>query len=122
MSAKLALTIGAVAAAVFGLALLLLPQQMLAGFGLEAPAAAQVVSRDVGVTLLGLAVLNWRARDATGTTLRAILIANLFIQVAELVVNGVEIATGVLPGQAAPGLLIHLVLAVIFVLPLRNTI
>ncbi len=96
MSSKLALTIGAVAAALFGLALALLPQQMLSGFGLDAPAIAQVVSRDVGVTLLGLAVLNWLARDATGMALRAILIGNLFIQVAEIVVNGIEIATGAL--------------------------
>jgi hypothetical protein len=120
LSSKLALTIGAVAALVFGLALLLLPEQMLAGFGLATPSEAQILSRDLGVTLIGLAILNWMAREATGTPLRAILLANLFIQVAELVVNGAEVATAILPAQAAGGLLIHLVLAVVFALPLRR--
>src|SRR5438874_7639266 len=86
MSARVVLIIGAAAALLFGLALMLAPNQMLAGFGLEAPTAARVLSRDVGVTLLGLAVLNWLGRNAAGATLRAILAANLFIQVAELVV------------------------------------
>jgi len=108
------LIIGAVAAFVFGLALTLAPEQMLAGFGLETPAAARVLSRDVGVTLLGLAVLNWMARNATGGALRAILVANLFVQVAELVVNGIEIGVGDLPGAAAGGLAIHLILGALF--------
>ena len=110
MSTRVVLIIGAVAALLFGLALVILPAQMLAGFGLGAPAAAQVLSRDVGVTLIGLAVLNWLGRNATGGALRAILSANLFVQVAELIVNAIEIATGELPSAAAGGLLIHLVL------------
>jgi len=66
MSPKLALQIGAVLAIVFGLGLALLPAQMLAGFGLATPNEALVVSRDVGVTLVGVGVINWLARDATG--------------------------------------------------------
>jgi hypothetical protein len=114
MSTRVILVIGAVAALIFGLALVLLPAQMLAGFGLGAPGAAQVLSRDVGVTLIGLAVLNWLGRNATGEALRAILSANLFVQVAELIVNAIEIATGELPSAAAGGLLIHLVLGALF--------
>src|SRR2546430_14872595 len=114
MSTRVVLIIGAVAALLFGLALVLLPAQMLAGFGLGAPAAAQVLSRDVGVTLLGLAVLNWLGRNATGDALRAILAANLFVQVAELVINGLELAMGELPPAAAGGLVIHLVLGALF--------
>lgn len=41
-------------------------------------------------------------------------------QVAEFVVNGWEIAAGILPGAAVGGLVIHLVLAVVFVLELRR--
>src|SRR5438094_8793042 len=70
MSARAVLIIGAVAALLFGLALVLLPAQILDGFGLGAPAAAQVLSRDVGVTLIGLAVLNWFGRNATREALR----------------------------------------------------
>jgi hypothetical protein len=57
VSPKLALQIGAVLATIFGLALALLPAQMLAGFGLATPSDALVVPRDLGVTLLGLAVI-----------------------------------------------------------------
>ena len=121
MSGRLALSIGAIAAWIFGLALALLPQQMLSGFGLGTPTEAQVLSRDVGVTLIGLGIINWLARDATGTALRAVLLGNLFVQLAEIVVNGWEVATGILPGQSAGGLVIHLVLAVVFALPLRRT-
>ena len=120
MSSKLALTIGAVAALIFGAALALAPAQMLSGFGLGVPTEALVVSRDVGVTLLGLALINWLARDAAGPAVRALLIGNLFIQLAETVVNGWEVAAGILPGQAAGGLVIHLALAVVFALPLRR--
>jgi hypothetical protein len=114
MISRVVLIIGAIAALLFGLGLTLAPVQMLAGFGLGAPTVALVLSRDVGVTLLGLAVLNWLGRNATGEALRAILAANLFVQVAELVVNGLELGIGELPPAAAGGLVIHLVLGALF--------
>lgn len=77
MSPKLALSIGAAPALVFGLALTLLPSQMLGGFGLATPSEALVVSRDVGVTLIGLGIINWLGRDATGQLARALLLGNL---------------------------------------------
>ena len=120
MDPKLALQIGAVLAIVFGLGLALLPAQMLAGFGLGTPNEALIVSRDVGVTLVGVGVINWLARDATGAVLRGILIGNLVIQVLEFLVNGYELATGALPSQAAGGEIIHVVLAVVFILALRR--
>lgn len=60
------------------------------------------------------------ARDANGVALRAILVGNLFIQVAEFAVNGYELAAGTLPAQAAGGLAVHLVLGALFVLALRS--
>ena len=118
MNPRVALIIGAVAAAIFGLLLALAPATMLSGFGLRAPDEAVVLSRDVGVTLLGLAVINWMARDASGTALRAILVGNIVIQVLEFLVNGYELAIGQLPTNAAGGEVIHVVLGVIFVLGL----
>ena len=122
MSSKLALTIGAFAALIFGAALALAPEQMLSGFGLGVPIEAQVLSRDVGVTLLGLALVNWMAREATGKAVRALLIGNFFIQVAEFAVNAIEIAAGALPGLATGGLVLHLALAVVFALALRRPV
>ena len=120
MRPSLALTIGAAAGVLFGLLLLAVPVQMLSGFGLGTPTEAQIVSRDVGVTLIGLGVINWMARDAVGAPLRGLLIGNLFIQVAESFVNGWEVAAGILPPAAAGGLVLHLVLAGIFALGLRR--
>src|SRR5947209_9576774 len=107
MRPSLALSIAAVLAILFGLSLALLPAQMLTGFGLRTPDEALVVSRDVGVTLIGLGIINWLARDATGAPLRGLLWGNIFIQVAEFVVNGWEIVAGILPAAAAGGLVIH---------------
>jgi hypothetical protein len=120
VSPRLALIIGAFAAFAFGLLLTVFPATMLGGFGLGTPPEAIVVSRDVGVTLIGLGVLNWIARDATGTPLRAILVGNVVIQALEIVVNGYEIASGVLPAAAAGGLVLHLVLGAIFVLAMTR--
>jgi hypothetical protein len=112
--------IGAVAAFIFGLALTVFPTTMLAGFGLAVPDAAVVLSRDVGVTLIGLGVINWMARNATGQALRAVLVGNVVVQALELVVNAGEIAVGVLPVQVAGGLVIHLLLGAIFVLAMTR--
>jgi len=110
----MALTIGAAVAAIFGLLLVLAPAQLLAGFGLGAPTEGVIVSRDVGATLLGLAVINWLGRSAVGAGLRAIIVGNIVVQVLEIVVNGYEVLIGALPAQAAGGLIIHLVIGAIF--------
>ena len=120
VSPRLALMIGGIAALLFGLALFVSPESMLAGFGLATPAAAKVLSRDVGATLIGLGVINWMARNATGETLRALLVGNLVVQALEILINGYEIAIGDLPTQAAGGLVIHLVLGAVFVLAMRS--
>jgi hypothetical protein len=112
--------IGGVAAVLFGLALLVFPTTMLGGFGLGTPTEALVLSRDVGATLIGLGVLNWMARNATGEALRALLVGNLVVQALELVVNGYEIAAAQLPAAAAGGLVIHLVLGAIIILAMRR--
>jgi hypothetical protein len=121
VSPRLALIIGAVAAFVFGLALTVAPATMLGGFGIATPSEAIVVSRDVGVTLIGLGLINWMARNATGTALRAVLAGNLAIQALEIVVNGYEIISAALPAQAAGGIVLHLVLGAVFVLAMRRS-
>jgi len=120
MSPKLSLQIGAVLALIFGLALSLAPTQMLGGFGMSTPPEALVISRDIGVTLIGLATINWLGRNAVGDALRAILIGNIVVQVLEAVVNGWEVAAAILPAPAAGGVVLHVVLAAIFVLGLRR--
>lgn len=117
---RLALSIGGVVAIIAGLGFALAPAQLLGGFGFAAGSETQVVTRDIGVTLIGLGILNWLARDAVGPAVRAILIGNIFIQAAELLVNAWEIAAGLIPGQAAGGVVLHLILGIVFVLALRR--
>jgi hypothetical protein len=112
--------IGGVAAVLFGLALLVFPASMLAGFGLAIPTVGKVLARDVGATLIGLGVINWMARNATGEMLRALLVGNVVVQALELVINGYEIIVGDIPTQAAGGLVIHLALGAVFVLAMRS--
>ena len=121
MSPKLALSIGAVVAVIFGLLLVFAPGQMLTGFGLSAPVEGIILSRDVGVTLVGLGIINWLARDASGSALRGLLVGNLAIQLFEFLVNGYELLMGQLPTAAAGGEVIHIVLGIIFLLALRHT-
>src|SRR6266513_57609 len=114
--------IGGVAAVVFGLALFVSPESMLAGFGLATPVAAKVLARDVGATLIGLGVINWMARHATGEVLRALLVGYVVVQAQELLVNGYEIVDGELPGQAAGGRVSHLVRGAVFILAMRSSL
>ena len=113
--------IGGIAAVLFGLALFVSPESMLAGFGVATPVAAKVLARDVGATLIGLGVINWMARNASGEVLRALLVGNVVVQALGILINGYEVVVGDLPTQAAGGLVIHLVLGAVFVLAMRST-
>jgi hypothetical protein len=115
------LIIGAIAALLFGSALVASPAAVLHAFGLEAHGDGILVSRDVGMLLLGLAVLDWFGRNAEGAGLRAILVANLFVQLAEFVLNAGQIAAQQLPGAAWPGAMVPAVLSLLFGLALYRT-
>ena len=122
VSPRFALIVGGVAAFVFGLGLLVFPTTTLAGFGVAVSDDTKVLSRDVGATLIGLGVINWMARNATGEVLRALLVGNVVVQALELLINAYEIVVGDLPTQAAPGLVIHLVMGAVFVLAMRSSL
>jgi hypothetical protein len=120
MRPSLALSIGAIAAIALGVPLALAPATMLSAFGLSAPDEALILSRDAGVLLIGLGIIDWMAREAVGAPLRGLLWGNIAIRVGEIVNNGWAIAAGMIPSSAAGGLIIPLGLIVIFVLALRR--
>jgi hypothetical protein len=121
VSPRLALAIGAVAAFVFGLGLLVFPAMMLTNSGLDSSTAAVAASRGAGATLIGLGVINWLGRAASGDGMRAILVGNIVVQVLSLIVNAGSVLTGQLPVQAGTSSVIHIVLGVIFALALMRT-
>lgn len=120
MTPRIVLVIGASIAGLFGILLLAAPAAMLQGFGFAGQPEGIVLSRDVGVMLLGLALIDFLGRNATGSTLRALLLGNLTVQVLEFLVNGIEMALGQVPMAAASGLVIHLLLGVLFISALRR--
>lgn len=97
MNPRLALSIMAVFWLVAGLVGLVAPAPYMSSFGLDAPPEAVIAVRDGGVVLVGLAIINWLSRDATGRPLRGILWGNIFILVADAILNVWEMTTGIAP-------------------------
>ena len=117
MRPKVALSIGAVLALIFGLALTFVPEQMLASFGLASSTAGLVLSRDLGVVLIAVGVLNWMARNAQpGPALTAILWGNLLVQIFDVVLDSWHITSGQISEAGWGGVGLHVVLGVIFAL------
>lgn len=115
MRAKTMLTIGAVLALLFGAALLVLPQPMMESFGLAPNATGAVLSRDLGVVLLAVAVLNWLARDApAGPALTAVLVGNLLVQALQTAVDTYHVLTGQIAPSGWGGVGLHVLLGVGF--------
>jgi hypothetical protein len=122
MKLKAVLTISAIYQAIVGVGMMLAPQQ----FGIDAvpPDASPaliVFLRIFGGPMLGIAVLNWMARNAEpSTALNAIVLANI---VGFGCVTLVDI-WGVFTGGARPiaklFLLIHLLLTAAFVVAWRT--
>lgn len=93
---------------------------MLSGFGLGMSNEELIASRDAGVLLIGLGIINWTARDAVGAPLRGLHSGNILIRVAELVVNGWENAAGMLPAWSAGALVLPLARIIVFAPALRR--
>jgi hypothetical protein len=94
MTARAALSLIALFWIVAGLVGLLAPAQYLSSFGLGAPAEAVIAVRDGAVMLIGLGIMDWLVRDASGSTLRGILWGNIFI-----LASGLPEAGGAFPDR-----------------------
>lgn len=68
MKLKTFLGVSAVVLGLFGLSMVFNPTGMAKGFGLELNDLGRVLFRDLGVTLIGVAVVNWLARSIEDTT------------------------------------------------------
>jgi hypothetical protein len=117
---RLALTVSAAQSVLFGLPLLLFPASMLAVSGLQLPDAGAAIARGAGATLIGLGIIDWMLRSATGDAARALLVGNLAVQVLSLAVNGGEVLAGHLPLQAGSASVLHLALSVMLLVALRG--
>ncbi len=112
------LTIASMIALAVGLFALCAPGVLIENVKMAAPSeVANVMARTVGVLLITIGVLAFLVRNHEDSpTLRAILIANLLLQVAILPIDPIAYTKGVYgsPGSFIPNTLIHILLAVGF--------
>ena len=79
MKLKVILVIIAIVAAVFGIALLVMPAQLLSLYGITADTPLKFVSQLFGTALIGYAVLTWSARSSSDSDARRSIILAIFI-------------------------------------------
>jgi hypothetical protein len=115
MSRKSFLTLTSIVALAVGAFALAAPALLLGSVKLATPAAsANVMARTVGVLLITVGVLDFLVRDHQDSpTLRAILVANLLLQLAILPIDPLAYAFGVFHtlGSFVPNTILHLLLA-----------
>jgi len=73
------LLIGTVVSGVFGLALLFVPGQLVAHYGITADAGVRYMGQLFGACLVGIAVLSWFAKDAPESEARMAILRGLFV-------------------------------------------
>jgi hypothetical protein len=70
------LMLATIVAAVFGLAFLLAPSQLVALYGVVLTPATEVIGRIAGSTILAFAIVFWSARNENGAeVLKAVMVA-----------------------------------------------
>jgi hypothetical protein len=78
MSLKNFLAFATLVAAVFGLAFLIVPSQLVAIYGVTLTPATAVIGRIAGSTILAFAIVFWGARNGNGAeALKAAMLAGL---------------------------------------------
>lgn len=113
MKLRTFLSITAVVAVIFGGMFLFLPNQSLEGFGMVVTDGAISLARAVGILLIGLGLINWMARGEkfTSPALQGILWANLLIQVVSIILDYIDITSGVVNAGGWAGEAVHVVFA-----------
>jgi len=73
------MVINAIVAVLFGIALVLVPAQVIQLYGLTVDAQLKYVGQLFGAALVGFAFLTWSARNATDSDARRAIVLALFV-------------------------------------------
>jgi hypothetical protein len=111
---RIAMVVAAVLAALFGFGLLVSPADFYAPFKLTLTPMAATVAQAHGATLIGVAAINWLARNFKSPELAAVAAGNLVIQIASLGVAARTYALGA-GSEIAPAFVIHIALSILFI-------
>ena len=119
---KFVLAASAIYLAAIGLLLLAIPPKFGIG-AVPAEASPQLVAllRLLGGPLLGIAVLNWLSRDAAGSALRPVLLANLVGFGAVAANDAWGIAAGEARELAKLFVIFHILFTLAFAMSLKRT-
>jgi len=91
------LVIATIVAAVFGVALLVVPTQLVALYGVKLTPATEVVGRIAGSTILGFAIVFWSIRNQSGAeALKGAMLAGLIANGLDALILLHATATGLL--------------------------
>jgi hypothetical protein len=114
--------ITAILAALFGLSMLLAPDQMLKNMTSGADPSAHYVLQWAGCMLLSIAIMNFISRnDAGSPALRAVMIGNIVMHALGLAVDFYQYMQGfIITSGLASGLVVHLLIIAGFAYYLRQ--
>jgi hypothetical protein len=91
------LVLAAIVAAVFGVALLVVPSQLVSIYGVALTPATEVIGRIAGSTILGFAVIFWGIRNQSGAeALKAAMVAGFIANGLDALILLHATATGLL--------------------------
>ncbi len=110
---KLFLAIAALLALIFGVALLVVPEQFYGPTGIHFSPMIATLAQAHGATLVGMGIVLWLSRFADRRGQVAVLAGNLVVQVLSLLVDLRTMALGA-GAAVAPGVIIHVVLGSLF--------
>jgi hypothetical protein len=107
--------LAAIVAAVFGLAFLVAPSQLVALYGVKLTPQSEVIGRIAGSVILSFAIVFWAAREGNAAeTFKAVMMAGLIANGLDALILLHATATGLLNGLGWLQVLINGVLAVGF--------
>ena len=93
------LMLATIVAAVFGLAFLIGPSQLVALYGVKLTPATEVIGRIAGSTILAFAIVFWGARNGSGAEVfKAVMMAGLIAKGLDCLILLHATATGLLNG------------------------
>jgi hypothetical protein len=91
--------VATVVAAVFGLAFLVAPSQLVGFYGVKLTPESEVIGRIAGSVILGFAIVFWGAREGSAAdALKAAMIAGLVTNALDALILLHATATGLLNG------------------------
>jgi hypothetical protein len=109
------LMLATIVAAVFGLAFLIGPSQLVALYGVTLTPATEVIGRIAGSVILGFAIVFWGARNGSGAeTFKAMMMAGLIANGLDCLILLHATITGLVNGLGWLQVLINGALAVGF--------